>query len=60
MPRPNVSAVEGRPKIGSASASSPSAPMAIMVWKNRPAFSSSVIWERRFSTRLVMGRLALR
>ena len=61
MPAPiTYSSFDGRPNIGSPGASPPSWLMEIMVWKNRPAFSSRVIWPRRFSTRSSTGREASR
>lgn len=61
MSRPvTYSAFDGRPNPGSASASSPSAPIVIMVWKQSPAFSSRVIWASRISTRSATGSSASR
>ena len=54
------SSVDGMPNAGSPSDSAPSAPIVIIVWKNRPAFSSRVIWLRRLSTRSAIGSDASR
>ncbi len=49
---------DGSPNTGSASASSPSSPMVIIVWKKSPAFSSTVIAASSSSTRSSTGRFA--
>jgi hypothetical protein len=55
-----ISALSAIPNSGFGPATVPPSPMVIIVWKNSPAFSSSVIWPRRFSTRSSSGRPASR
>ncbi len=51
-----ISVLSAMPNAGSGPATVPPSPIVIIVWKKRPAFSSSVICPSRFSTRSSMGR----